>query len=114
MQPRGYRGRYSSKSDQERQVRSIRATEEVWNAFGEAAESQGITRADLLEKLVELGLINQGLDLENSDSNAEVIAQLEEVLNSLDSKGTPLIELSNNRDKAPAKRVLKSLIDYLS
>lgn len=46
-------GRFVSKSVEERAVRSIRATESVWNQFGIEAENRGITRADLLELMVE-------------------------------------------------------------
>lgn len=46
-------GRFTSKSEDDRKVRSIRATDETWNSFGEAAEERGITRADLLELMVE-------------------------------------------------------------
>lgn len=43
------------KSETERLVRSVRATEWVWNEFGFLADSRGITRADLLEQWVKSG-----------------------------------------------------------
>ena len=51
MQGKDKRGRFLSKSSNHRQVRSIRATDETWYKFGEQAAQQGITRADLLEKI---------------------------------------------------------------
>jgi hypothetical protein len=50
---RGDGGKFGAKGDEERKVRSLRATDSVWESFGEAAEERGITRADLLESLVE-------------------------------------------------------------
>lgn len=50
---RGQQGRFSHKSEGDRQVRSLRVTDLVWQAFGKYAEEQGMTRADLLEQLVQ-------------------------------------------------------------
>lgn len=49
------RGQFVAKSDQERQVRSIRATDTVWDTFGKMADKASITRADLLEQWVTHG-----------------------------------------------------------
>lgn len=46
------RGRFAKKSTSERKIRSIRATDEVWELLGEKAEDNDMTRADLLEALV--------------------------------------------------------------
>lgn len=56
-------GRFAAKSDEERRVRSVRATDETWDKFGEMAESKGMTRADLLEAIAEEG--------EDSDEDSE-------------------------------------------
>jgi hypothetical protein len=50
---RGQQGQFIHKSDSDRQVRSLRATDWVWQAFGQYADEQGMTRADLLEQLVQ-------------------------------------------------------------
>ena len=56
MQGRNSKGQFQSKSDELRRVRSIRVTDEVWEAMGVMADNRGITRADLLEKFIELDL----------------------------------------------------------
>lgn len=53
MQNRNSRGQFSNKSDCNRQVRSIRVTDEIWQEFGKLAVQQSITRADLLEEMVK-------------------------------------------------------------
>lgn len=45
-------GKFAQKNDEYRSVRSLRLTDSTWEALGSAAQSQGITRADLLELLV--------------------------------------------------------------
>ena len=52
MWNRDSRGQFSNKSDSDRQVRSIRVTDEIWEKFGEMAAQRSITRADLLEEIV--------------------------------------------------------------
>ena len=52
MQGRNEKGQFDRKSDVDRKVRSIRVTDEVWKKFGEMATQRGITRADLLEQMV--------------------------------------------------------------
>ena len=52
MQGRDKKGRFDKKSDAGRKVRSIRVTDETWEKFGEMANQQSITRADLLEQMV--------------------------------------------------------------
>lgn len=51
IQPRE-NGKFVPKSDSPREVRTIRATEEIWTKFGDLADSVDISRADLLEELV--------------------------------------------------------------
>ena len=53
MQDKDWRGRFISKSDDYRKVRSMRVTDEIWDKFGGIALQQGITRADLLEEIVK-------------------------------------------------------------
>lgn len=52
MEPRAKDGKFAPKSDAERKVRSIRATDHVWDDFGFEADKRRITRADLLEMWV--------------------------------------------------------------
>ena len=46
------KGRFTNKSNSERKIRSIRATDETWNLLGDKAEKNDMTRADFLEALV--------------------------------------------------------------
>ena len=72
MWNRDSRGQFSNKSDSDRQVRSIRVTDEIWEKFGKMAAQQGITRADLLEEIVENDYL--------SSANHQIIILLEEAL----------------------------------
>ena len=72
VQGRNKKGRFVSKSQSGRKVRSIRVTDEVWNKFGEMAVQRGITRADLLEEVVNDNRVILG--------NGEVVRMLEEAL----------------------------------
>ena len=58
MQNRNFRGQFVSKSDSNRQVRSIRVTDEIWEKFGNIASERSITRADLLEELVKSNFLS--------------------------------------------------------
>lgn len=70
-------GQFTSKSGEERSVRSIRATDTVWNVFGVVAENRGITRADLLELMVE----SKGFELSETPCNTTVDAnRIREIL----------------------------------
>lgn len=53
MEPRDDSGKFALKSDAERKVRSIRTTDRIWDDFGFLADTQRMTRADLLEKWVD-------------------------------------------------------------
>lgn len=55
MEPRTDTGQFSLKSEALRSVRSIRATEWVWDEFGFLAGAQKVSRADLLEQWVKSG-----------------------------------------------------------
>lgn len=55
MEPRNEQGKFIPKSDAERKVRSIRATDRTWDDFGFLADQRRITRADLLELLASSG-----------------------------------------------------------
>lgn len=49
---RDIQGRFALKNDDYRSVRSLRLTDSTWEVLGAAAESLGITKADLLEQIV--------------------------------------------------------------
>ncbi len=50
---RDIQGKFTRKNRDYRQVRSIRLTDNTWKELGIASECLGITRADLLENLVQ-------------------------------------------------------------
>lgn len=50
---RGNKGKFVQKSDEHRHVRSLRVTNSTWSELGHIAEDFSITRADLIEKLID-------------------------------------------------------------
>ena len=52
-QERNEAGKFAAKSNEMRQVRSIRLTDTTWNKLGGLANHRGITRADLVETWME-------------------------------------------------------------
>lgn len=72
MQDRNSRGQFANKSDCNRQVRSIRVTDEIWHNFGELATQRSITRADLLEEVVK--------NSSQLSSSSQVVTLLQEAL----------------------------------
>jgi uncharacterized protein (DUF1778 family) len=52
MLKRDVQGKFALKSDDYRQVRSLRLTDETWKALGMAAECLGMSRSDYLEQLM--------------------------------------------------------------
>lgn len=79
MQPRN-NGKFTTKSDQPRQVRSIRATDQTWNQFTDHAKSRCITPADLLEELASK-LNNESNKLLTPVELEIIISTIEECLN---------------------------------
>lgn len=74
-------GRFEAKSEDERKVRSIRATDETWETFGEWASERSITRADLLEMFTQ----DRRIEYLNEPCNTQIdtdriLAILEEAL----------------------------------
>ena len=67
MRKRDDLGQFAQKSEEPREVRSIRLTDSTWKVLGQAAETQGITRADLLEKMAENGAFEQNLPQESTN-----------------------------------------------
>ncbi len=53
MEPRTESGQFALKSEEVRSVRSIRATDWIWDEFGFLADQQKMSRADLLEQWVK-------------------------------------------------------------
>jgi len=96
-------GKFALKSNEHRQVRSIRLTDSTWEALGVIATQRGITRADLLEELVKAGVISSTQPTATSGHTAPEIEQLiEQVL------ADPAVT-RGGKDKGAVRRGLEAL-----
>lgn len=73
-------GKFAPKSDSERKVRSIRATDKVWDDFGFEADKRRITRADLLETWIDSPPVDTATAPTSAAALEDVIAILEQAL----------------------------------
>jgi predicted DNA-binding ribbon-helix-helix protein len=105
-QGRGDRGRFASKSDDFRQVRSLRLADTTWEKLGAAASQQSITRADLIERLVESGALEQ-----QPTTSGITLQQVEEAVTQI--LNDPQVT-RNGKDKGSVRRALKALLSQLS
>lgn len=112
IQIRNEFGQFDLKGEEPRLVRSIRLTDTCWNALGEVAENRGISRADLLEKMIEDGYLD-GYELSDDSGKQDCLEAIQEVLDSLQPGEEPLIDVPDSRHKAPYRRALKALLEYL-
>jgi predicted DNA-binding ribbon-helix-helix protein len=99
-------GKFASKSDELREVRSIRLTDTTWKKLGAAADSKGMTRADLIEQLAEEGLLEQ-----QPTSSAISLQQVEEAVAQI--LNDPAVT-RNGKDRGSVKRALQALLNRLS
>jgi hypothetical protein len=74
-QSRDKKGHFANKGEEKREVRSIRLTDSTWEKLGELATKRGITRADLIEEMMDTS--NQPPD---SINKQEIIEILEDAL----------------------------------
>ena len=70
-QGRNESGKFAAKSNENRQVRSIRLTDSAWDTLGKIADERSITRADL----VEIWMNNEYSDLQNKIMDLELELQ---------------------------------------
>ena len=110
---RDIQGKFTLKNQDYRQVRSLRLTDRTWKELGIASECLGITRADLLENLVQQNKENlfdsrdiEQLNLEKSSSKAKKSFSKDE-LSFLANK--VLNELKLGKQASSYKLVQKSL-----
>jgi hypothetical protein len=87
-------GKFAAKSEEIRQVRTIRLTDTAWDKLGEWADSQGMSKADFLEDLVKTDILSIKQEIK---SLQEKIFQIESV--NIDSICLS-IELLQKVDKA--------------
>ncbi len=64
-------------------MRSLRLTDQTWEKIGEIAQSRGITRVDLIEDLIETGIISQNSYPNISLTRSQLLAEIEQVMNNL-------------------------------
>ena len=105
-QPRTSDGRFTLKSHQKRKMRSLRLTDQTWEKIGAIAQSRGLTRADLIEDLVETGIISQNSPPKISLTPAQLRAEIEQVMNSIleDPKVT-----RTGKDRGVVRRTFEAL-----
>ncbi len=111
MGSRDESGKFELKGDEPRVLRPIRLTDTCWDGLLEMAESKGCSRSDLLEDWVEAGEFESG-DADSDDMRQDLIESIREVMESLEPGQEPLIDV-DSRHKAPGRRVLDALIQYL-
>ena len=101
---RDIQGKFTLKNNDYRQVRSLRLTDSTWKELGIASECLGITRADLLENLVQQNkeTFFHSLEIEQLKQEVQSLHQEKSVLKS---------QIPLNRDELSslAEKVLKEL-----
>jgi hypothetical protein len=104
-------GKFTLKANEPREVRSIRLTRLTWKILGEIAHQRGITRADLMENLVEIGVISQESFQDLSPTRRRMLAEMEQAMNSIldDPKVT-----RNGFDAGAVRRAFEALQRVLS
>ncbi len=102
-------GRFAPKGDLNRVVRSIRLTNDTWNALGDKASDRDMSRADYLEELFAGNIDweeNEELETSDLDFDSEEIAEI--LKNALALK-----ERGNKHLKTAIKEVLELLGEEL-
>ncbi len=94
---RDIQGKFTLKNQDYRQVRSLRLTDSTWKELGITSECLGLTRADLLENLVQ--------------QNKEIFSDSRETepLNSEKSDSKPKKSLNKDELSSLANKVLNEL-----
>ena len=87
-------------------MRSLRLTDSTWEKIGAIAQSRCITRADLIEDLVETGVISQNSSPKISLIRSQLLAEIEQVMNRIleDPNVT-----RKGKDKGAVRRTLEAL-----
>lgn len=101
-------GKFAPKSDEPRQVRSIRLTDSTWKALGAIAAQRGITRADLLEELVEGGVISS---IEQPVKPEKEVAEMTQLVEQVLSD--PVVT-RGGKDKGAVRRGMEALLKLLN
>jgi len=116
-QGRNESGKFTSKSEDIRQVRSIRLTDSTWDTLGKLADQRSITRADLIEEWINqeyFNLLNRVQELETElynlkNNSIQLSESILQVINNLSSERsiTPE-ELINQLLQFPTCNIFKT------
>ena len=101
MRKRDEYGQFSQKSNEPREVRSLRLTNSTWETLGEIAEETDVSRADVIEEFFKAEILNQNF------SKTKIQQLVEEILN--DPEVT-----RKGKDKSAIKRGLEALLKKLT
>lgn len=104
---RGEGGRFVPKGDSNRKVRSVRLTDHAWDRFGEIAESQGMTRGDYLECLLNLPQVTSASSNDKCTQQSNHIQEIIDILN----YSLTLRSNAGGAIKKEIKKVLELLTD---
>ncbi|MCG9892345.1 MAG: hypothetical protein MH252_14895 [Thermosynechococcaceae cyanobacterium MS004] len=102
---RGAGGKFIQTTDEKRQVRTIRVTDSIWELFGQYSEERGLTRADLLEQLI------QGEEERHTVKVSSIVHELTEVRSAeiLPDEASPAtVDESKERQGEAIRLVTKS------
>lgn len=106
-QGRDKEGKFASKSETSRKVRSIRLTDSTWELLGKLSEERGITRADLLEEWVSKGFFSGDIKGEEKPNLDELEKQALKKFLFLAKVG------SQSKSAKAAKKILEWLFSSL-
>ncbi len=113
-------GKFVQKSDEARKVRSIRLTDRAWNELGRIVGERDITRADLMEELIEKGLAELLKDKLESPKQLELPFSTQPKLEraDLEEKRDRVLkrsmkELKVGTSSAPYRNVKKALDTFI-
>ena len=104
-------GKFTAKGDEPRKVRSFRLTDSTYEAISGMAESLDMSKGDYLEKLNDDGVFT---DIDDETSVENIQELFDGVIRGLleDLYDENELEIGS-KDKAPVKRYLEKLLDYL-
>ncbi len=109
-------GKFIQKSDEPRKVRSVRLTDVAWNELGRIANERDITRADLIEELIEKGLAERLEDKVESPKQLELAFGVSPKLERADleeKRDRTLAALKLGSQAAAYKKIKKALDTYM-
>lgn len=112
-QDRTESGQFAPKSDEYRQVRSIRLTDKTWEKMGHAAEAQRITRADLIEQMTEDGVFDKPSAFINASTKSATTFNRNQLLTVVEVVVNNPEVTRKGKDKGAVKRGLEALLKHL-